>query len=83
MQRDKTMTHLDRRVLRVPDTEAATGYKRASLYRLEAEGRFPRRVKLGQGQGGAVGWRAEEVRAWLDARAAGQEWTPTTPGEAA
>lgn len=71
------MNTQNRGVLRVPDAEAATGYKRASLYRLEKEGRFPRRVKLGTGQGGAVGWRAEEVGAWIDARAAGREWTPT------
>jgi prophage regulatory protein len=63
-------------ILRVPDCEARTGYKRASIYRLEKLGQFPARLKLGRGQGGAVGWRSEEIDAWIAARAAGREWAP-------
>lgn len=66
-------------ILRVPACEARTGYKRPTLYRLEAEGRFPKRLKLGRGQGGAVGWRSDEVDAWIEARAAGRDWTPGDP----
>lgn len=57
-------------ILRVPDAEAVTGYSRSSLYRLEAEGSFPRHVKLGLGRGGAIGWRAADIEAWIDERAA-------------
>ncbi len=57
-------------ILRIPDAEAATGYGRSSLYRLEAEGNFPRRVKLGLGRNGAVGWRTADIEAWLEERAA-------------
>lgn len=70
-------------ILRMPSVLAHTGYKgRATIYRKEQQGQFPKRIKLGPGQGGAVGWRAEEVRAWVDARAAGREWEPAhaTPG---
>ena len=61
-----------RRILRTRGTEEETGYSRSSLYRLEKLGLFPPRVKLGTGQGGAVGWRADEVQALIDARAAGK-----------
>jgi prophage regulatory protein len=68
------------RVLRFPETESLTGYKRPSLYRLEKEGRFPTRIKLGEGQGGAVGYLEADVLDWLDAKAAGRKWTPSTKG---
>ena len=50
---------------RLPETEKASGYKRSSLYRLEKLGLFPSRVKLGKR---AVGWRRDEVRAWIESR---------------
>lgn len=61
-------------ILREPQVIAATGYSRASLHRLEAAGRFPKRIKLGYGRGGAIGWQSEAVQEWLAARAAGREW---------
>ena len=42
-------------------------YSPAHIARLEAEGRFPKRVKLGAGR---VGWVDEEVQNWLHARIA-------------
>ena len=42
-------------------------YSPAHIARLEAEGRFPKRVKLGSGR---VGWVDEEVQGWLLARIA-------------
>lgn len=42
-------------------------YSPAHIARLEAEGRFPKRVKLGSGR---VGWVDEEVQDWLLARIA-------------
>lgn len=65
-------------ILREPATIAATGYSRATIRRLEKEGRFPRRIKLGEGQGGAIGWRAEEVKAWVESRQTGGTWAPAT-----
>jgi len=37
------------------------------IYRLESEGRFPRRIKLGVR---AVGWIESEIEAWIRKRAA-------------
>jgi len=50
------------RILRVSEVCARTGYSKTSLYRLEAEGRFPKRVKLGEN---STGWYAHEVDEYL------------------
>lgn len=44
-----------------------TSYSRAHLDRLEADGRFPQRVRLGQAR---VAWVEEEVDEWISARVA-------------
>ena len=67
-------------ILRQPATSRATGYSRATLYRLEKKGLFPRRIKLGHGQQGAIGWRAEDINDWLTARENGQSWSPAERG---
>lgn len=66
------------RVLREPAVIAATGYSRASLHRLAAAGTFPRPIKLGEGRGGAIGWREDDIHEWLDARQAGRPWAERT-----
>ena len=43
------------------------GLGRSFIYRLQAENRFPRSVKIGAR---AVGWLDDEVRAWLAERIA-------------
>ncbi|MEX2149079.1 MAG: AlpA family transcriptional regulator [Steroidobacteraceae bacterium] len=50
---------------RLPELERWVGMSRSSIYRLEAAGEFPRRVRLG---GRAVGWLRADVRAWLESR---------------
>lgn len=49
-------------VLRLPEVCKMTGLRRSWIYQLEAENRFPRRIKIGAR---AVGWIAEEVQRWL------------------
>ena len=41
-------------------------YTPQHIYRLEATGKFPRRIKLGEG--GRVAWRLVEIEAWLASR---------------
>lgn len=55
------------RILRRPEVEARTGFKRSQLYKLMAEGSFPRPVKLSVR---AIGWREADVDAWLRSREA-------------
>ena len=50
---------------RLPQVEAATGYKRSSIYRLMKVGQFPRHVKIGEH---ASAWVEGEVRAWIAGR---------------
>lgn len=50
-------------ILRLRDVMARTGLKRSSIYLAIHERGFPKQVQLGPK---AVGWREEEVEAWLD-----------------
>ena len=53
------------RALRLRQVCELTGLGRSMIYQMQAEGRFPRRIKLGQR---AVGWLESEVRHWLATR---------------
>jgi prophage regulatory protein len=65
-------------LLRLPSVVAATGYSRSSIYALVKRDAFPAPVKLAGG--GAVAWRSNDVRAWIDAQ--GEHGAPpTTAGE--
>lgn len=65
------------RIVRRPEVEKVTGLSRATLYRLIAAGEFPAPVRLTAGY--AVGWRASEVREWLESReTVGAGITPTS-----
>jgi prophage regulatory protein len=54
-------------ILRLPQVCAVTGLKRSMVYQLEAERRFPNRIKIGVR---AVGWIESEVRTWVAMRIA-------------
>jgi prophage regulatory protein len=49
-------------LLRLPQVCKVTGLRRSMIYQLEAEQRFPRRIKIGVR---AVGWIEGEVQQWL------------------
>jgi prophage regulatory protein len=51
--------------IRRREVHRRTSLSDAQIYRLEAEGKFPKRVKLSQR---AVGWIESEVDAWIEAR---------------
>jgi len=52
-------------ILRLPQVCKITGLGRSMIYQLEAEGRFPHRVRIGLR---AVGWVGTEVQGWLEGR---------------
>jgi prophage regulatory protein len=55
------------RVYRRPEVETLTGLSCATIYRLMAEGRFPKPVKLGER---SVAWREADLEVWLAERPA-------------
>lgn len=50
------------RIVRMPETEKKTGYSKASIYRLMAEGNFPKQIKLGAR---AIGWIESDIDNWI------------------
>lgn len=56
------------RILRIPDVTLLTGLSRTTIWRLELQGKFPQRIRLGLN---SVGWRDEEVRQWVETRPRG------------
>lgn len=63
------------RLLRLEQVCEMTGLRRSMVYQLEAELRFPKRVKLAAR---AVGWVEREVHAWMVARIEARQSQPTT-----
>jgi len=55
------------RILRLPQVCEVTGLGRSMIYQMEADLRFPRRIKIGTR---AVGWLEKEVNVWLMRRIA-------------
>jgi prophage regulatory protein len=58
------------RILRRPEVERRLGLARSTIYELVAQRRFPAPVRLGSR---AVGWLADEVDQWLEARVAARD----------
>jgi prophage regulatory protein len=52
----------ERRILRRADVEARCGFKRAHLYKLIRDGKFPRPLRIGIR---AVGWDSIDVDQWI------------------
>jgi prophage regulatory protein len=61
----KLLRDPNERALRLRQVSQLTGLGRSMIYQMQAEGRFPQRIKLGQR---AVGWLESEVRDWLATR---------------
>jgi prophage regulatory protein len=55
------------RILRLSQVRAITGLGRSFIYQLQAQKRFPQRIKLGTR---AVGWLEDEVLKWVADRIA-------------
>ena len=51
------------KILREPEVLRTTGLSRATIWRKEHEGTFPKRVKLGTN---SIGWRSDEIDNWLE-----------------
>ena len=58
----------NRRLLRLPEVKEKVGLSRTAIYRLIAEGQFPRQVCIGPR---TVAWCQEELEAWIEQRIQG------------
>lgn len=65
-----TVTTHPRRIMRLPQVQAATGFGRAWIYELMSEGKFPKARKIGAR---AVGWDSQEVEQWVSDRLEGRQ----------
>ncbi len=61
------------RVMRWPEVREKTGLTRTTVWRMEREGRFPGRIKISTN---AMGWRSDEVIAWIEGRERGGGYRP-------
>lgn len=52
----------EHRILRRAEVEAKTGFKRAHIYNLMKDGKFPKAMRLGVR---AVGWDSVEIEQWI------------------
>lgn len=52
-------------VIRLPEVEKRTGYKRTTIYQKIKNNEFPAPIKMGIR---AVGWLESEIDAWLQSR---------------
>ncbi|MEL0033748.1 MAG: AlpA family phage regulatory protein [Paracoccaceae bacterium] len=52
-----------------PEVDARVPYSRAHLYRLEDQGEFPKRKRIGANR---IAWVRDEVERWLADRMEGQ-----------
>lgn len=57
-------------IMRLPEVMNTVGLSKPSIYRLMAEGAFPRQVGLGAA---SVGWLRSEVEAWIAARVSARD----------
>jgi prophage regulatory protein len=73
------MTALDtiarNRLIDRKELEELIPYSASQVRRMEQDGRFPRRIRLGPGR---VAWFLRDVLAWIECRREGRAWTADT-----
>ncbi|WP_454870293.1 AlpA family transcriptional regulator [Pseudomonas lini] len=60
---------IERHIMRRDEVEQKTGFKRAHIYNLMKEGKFPHAKRIGLR---AVGWDSLEIEQWITERLAQQ-----------
>ena len=59
-------------IMKLPELVQRTKISRSAVYAMIARDEFPRPVRLGRR---AVGWRVEDVEAWIADRPIGGSWS--------
>jgi prophage regulatory protein len=62
-------SNINERLIRIKEVAYQTQLSRSYLYKLAADGQFPKSVSLVDG-GASVAWVASEVQNWIDQRIA-------------
>lgn len=62
---DRTVSTDIARILRKKEVLLMVPYSAQHLLRLEKQGKFPKRIRIGERR---VGWRLSEIEAWLEER---------------
>ncbi|MBD8678314.1 helix-turn-helix transcriptional regulator [Sphingomonas sp. CFBP 13720] len=57
--------------MRRPEVENTVGLSRSAIYAAMDRGDFPRPIQIGRR---AVGWRSNDIDAWLEARPMSNGW---------
>jgi prophage regulatory protein len=65
------------KLLRLPQVMEMTGLRKTKIYELNAEGAFPRRVRI---TAHSVGWVEAEIQAWLAQRVESSTQASRIPG---
>lgn len=68
----------ERRILRLDEVEAKSGFKRAHIYSLMKKGEFPQSLRLGVR---AVGWDSTEIDLWITERLKNHAQQPALPSD--
>lgn len=53
---------VERHIMRRDEVERKTGFKRAHIYNLMKDGKFPKAKRIGMR---AVGWDSQEIEQWI------------------
>ncbi|GAB3471619.1 AlpA family phage regulatory protein [Azotobacter salinestris] len=67
---ERAAHRIQRRIMRLPEVKAATGFGRTKIYELMKEGRFPKARRIACSN--ASGWDSLEVEAWINEQLDGE-----------
>ncbi len=68
MEHESEIAEAITRIIGQKDVQQMTNLSRTTLWRMEREGHFPRRLRLSNTR---VGWKAQEVVEWIESRPRG------------
>ena len=64
------------RILSTRSVIAETGLSRTTIWRLERQGHFPKRLQLSPNR---VGWKSDAIRDWIESRPLASVRTSSSP----